>query len=126
MRAGAGLKSRYFIVKLTADTPLYEEGYINYGFNKIQYFEHLRLRGTRLYLIAQSFAVDMPHPEWASQQEMSCSSQFRTAYVSRYVGRAVSSMETMYKKHQRKWAEKYAKTKKVQVCRRTEKMYSLV
>ena len=106
--------------------PLFDERFINYGFNKIQYFEHLRLRGARLYLIAQSFAVDMPHPEWASQQEMSCSSQFRTAYVSRYVGRAVSSMETMYKKHQRKWAEKYAKTKKVQICRRTETMYSLV
>lgn len=57
------LKDRYFIVKMTVDTPLYEEGYINYGFNKIQYFEHLRLRGARLYIIAQSFAVDMPHPE---------------------------------------------------------------
>lgn len=46
--------------------------------------------------------------------------------MAKYVGKAVSSMETMYKKQQRKWEEKYAKTKKVQVCRRFEKMYSLV
>ena len=46
--------------------------------------------------------------------------------MAKYVGKAVSSMETMYKKQQRKWEEKYAKTKKVQVCRRFEKMNSLV
>ena len=44
-------------------TPVYDERFINYGFNKIQYFEHLRLRGAKLYLISQSFAVDMVHPE---------------------------------------------------------------
>lgn len=53
----------YFIVKYTPNTGLYEEGYINYGFNKIEYFEYLRLQGAHFYLIAQSFAVDVPHPE---------------------------------------------------------------
>ena len=55
------------LVRKWKNLPLFDERFINYGFNKIQYFEHLRLRGARLYLIAQSFAVDMPHPEWASQ-----------------------------------------------------------
>ena len=32
----------YFIVKLTPTTPVYDERFIDYGFNKIQYFEHLR------------------------------------------------------------------------------------
>ena len=116
---------RHFIVKLTPTTPVYEEGYIYYGFNKIQYFEHLRLRGARIYLIAQSFAVDMPHPEWARVGAVMCSSSFRTAYVSKYVGRAVSSMELLYKKQRNKWMKKYADTKKVHVCRRKEKMYAL-
>ena len=54
------------------------------------------------------------------------SSSFRTAYVSKYVGRAVSSMELLYKKQRNKWSKKYADTKKVKVCGRKEKMYALV
>ena len=72
------------------------------------------------------FAVDMPHPEWARVGAVMCSSSFRTAYVSKYVGRAVSSMELLYKKQRNKWMKKYADTKKVHVCRRKEKMYALV
>ena len=35
----------YFIVKYTNHTMVYDEKYINYGFNKIQYFEYWRLQG---------------------------------------------------------------------------------
>ena len=53
----------YFIVKYTNNTTVYDEKYINYGFNKIQYFEYWRLHGGEFYLLTNSFAVDMPHPE---------------------------------------------------------------
>ena len=53
----------YFIVKYTNNTTVYDEKYINYGFNKIQYFEYWRLQGGKFYLLTHSFAVDMPHPE---------------------------------------------------------------
>ena len=53
----------YFIVKYTNHTAVYDEKYINYGFNKIQYFEYWRLQGGKFYLLTNSFAVDMPHPE---------------------------------------------------------------
>ena len=53
----------YFIVKYTNNTTVYDEKYINYGFNKIQYFEYWRLQGGKFYLLTNSFAVDMPHPE---------------------------------------------------------------
>ena len=41
----------------------FHEGFINYGFNKIQYFEYWRLQGGKFYLLTHSYAVDMPHPE---------------------------------------------------------------
>ena len=48
-------------MRLTPTTPLYDERFMNYGFNKIQYFEYLRLSGARFYLLTQSFGVDVPH-----------------------------------------------------------------
>ena len=51
----------YFIVKYTNHTTVYDEKYINYGFNKISYVETLRLTGYSFYLASRMFAFDLPH-----------------------------------------------------------------
>ena len=42
--------------------PLFDERFINYGYNKVQWIEHLRWLGYQFAVMAHSFAVDIPHP----------------------------------------------------------------
>lgn len=51
-----------FVMKISSILPFYHEGFIDYGFNQISFFEHLRLRGFRMSLLGNSFLV-------SSQQE---------------------------------------------------------
>ena len=53
----------YAVIRRSEVNPIFHPYYINYGFNKIQYFEYWRLHGGKFYLLTNSFAVDMPHPE---------------------------------------------------------------
>ena len=40
---------------------LFYDRFINYGFNKIEYVETLRLEGYRFLLAGNMFAFDLPH-----------------------------------------------------------------
>ena len=51
----------YVMVKRWEGLPLFDERFINYGFNKVQWIEHLRYLGFEFHVLAQSYAVDMPH-----------------------------------------------------------------
>ena len=44
-------------------TPLFEERFVNYGYNKVQLIEHLRSAGYTFYILTQAFAMDVPHEE---------------------------------------------------------------
>lgn len=37
-----GVMCSYLVLKYTPSLPLFDERFINYGYNKIQYMEHLR------------------------------------------------------------------------------------
>lgn len=37
-----GMMCSYLVLKYTPSLPLFDERFINYGYNKIQYMEHLR------------------------------------------------------------------------------------
>lgn len=50
------------MVRRSSHLPLFDERFINYGYNKVQWIEHLRWIGYQFGVIAQSFAVDVPHP----------------------------------------------------------------
>ena len=62
----------YLVVRRSAHLPLFDERFINYGYNKVQWVEHLRwigglvvvcwFIGYQFAILGQSFAVDIPHP----------------------------------------------------------------
>ena len=58
------LRNRYVILKRTPTTPLFDKRFINYGYNKVQLFEHLRAAGYHFYILTQTFAMDVPHEEY--------------------------------------------------------------
>ena len=49
-------------MKLTERVPHFDERFVNYGKNKVQWITHLRLLGYQFYVLSQSFAIDVPHP----------------------------------------------------------------
>lgn len=63
------------MVRRSAFLPLFDDRFINYGYNKVQWVETLRWLGFQFALVTQSFAVDMPHPpseyarSWTKQWE---------------------------------------------------------
>ena len=52
------------MVRYTPNTPLFVEEFIDYGFNKVQYFENLRQAGYSFFILNHAFATDYPHPEY--------------------------------------------------------------
>ena len=57
---------------------------------------------------------------------MKSSSTRRNAYVKMYSGSGVSTMEVLYWKLQKRWAKKFAKVKKVNMCKKGGKQYVTV
>ncbi|KAM7454746.1 hypothetical protein BLSTO_04496 [Blastocystis sp. subtype 1] len=52
----------YVMVKKTPSLPPFDERFLNYGYNKVQWLEHLRYRGYAFSVLTHGFAVDVPHP----------------------------------------------------------------
>ena len=67
------------MVKKSSFLPLFNEDFYNYGFNKVQWIEHLRYSGFEFYLAGKTFAVDVPHHE--SAYALSYKYQFITRNV---------------------------------------------
>lgn len=44
--------------------PLFDERFINYGFNKQQWVEHLRYKGYKFAQLVQGYGIDIPHPSY--------------------------------------------------------------
>ena len=56
------IQEPYVFVKLTKKTPRFDERFVNYGKNKVQWITHLRLLGFKFFVLSQSFAIDVQHP----------------------------------------------------------------
>ena len=48
-------------MKLSSILPYYHDGFIDYGFSQISFFEHLRLRGFAMNLLGKAFLVSPVH-----------------------------------------------------------------
>ena len=57
-------RSRYVILKYTPSTPMYDERFVGYGYNKLQLIEHLRTANYKFYLLNHAFMIDLAHKEW--------------------------------------------------------------
>ena len=52
------------MVKKSKSLPLFDERFVNYGFNKITWLHHLIRRGYYFGVLSRCFVMDMPHPEY--------------------------------------------------------------
>lgn len=52
----------YVFVKRSPSLPRFDERFVDYGKNKVQFVSHLRMLGYKYYVLSQSFAIDVPHP----------------------------------------------------------------
>ena len=44
--------------------PLFDERFINYGYNKIEWIETLRYTGYKFAVLINGFGMDVPHPSY--------------------------------------------------------------
>lgn len=51
------------MLQYNKDTLLFDERFINYGCNKVQYVDHLRYQGYSFYIPSDVFSVDLVHRE---------------------------------------------------------------
>lgn len=93
------------ILKRDVTTPLYSESFYNYGYNKVQLFEHLRAAGFQFYILNNVFAVDVPHPN----------SVFRKNYLEDTTG-LWTIMRRRYMIFLRKLSLQYPTTSRFPIC----------
>ena len=109
------------MVKYSPTIPLFEERFVNYGYNKVQYFEHLRQAGFQFYILNQAFAMDFPHPEQTIIVVDNSSSGFRKKYLGKM--HATNDMKIVYNGLQMRLNEQYRSVENFPVCFRIQKAY---
>lgn len=58
------MRIRYMMVRKVPHLPLFDERFVDYGKNKVQWIIHLRMIGYKYHVLSQSFAIDVPHPKY--------------------------------------------------------------
>lgn len=71
----------YVFVKRSPSLPRFDERFVDYGKNKVQFVSHLRMLGYKYYVLSQSFAIDVPHPRWLWRARVSCRSKISTDWL---------------------------------------------
>ena len=59
----------YVILKKTEGMPRFDERFVNYGYNKVEFLTELRYSGWRFYVLGTAFGIDVPHPRSKYQQK---------------------------------------------------------
>lgn len=80
------------MVKKSPYLPLFNEDFYNYGFNKVQWIEHLRYSGFEFYLAGKTFAVDVPHHEFILNYRIMIRSALATSYKYQFIMRNVEML----------------------------------
>ena len=57
----ADFQEPYVMLRYTKNTPLFDERFVDYGYNKVQLFEHLRAAGYKFHIINNAFSIDILH-----------------------------------------------------------------
>ena len=51
----------YLLVRLSPQLPLFDERFVNYGYNKVQFIDELEHRGYVFAVLTVGFGFDIPH-----------------------------------------------------------------
>ncbi|CBK21893.2 uncharacterized protein [Blastocystis hominis] len=71
----------YVILKKTEGMPRFDERFVNYGYNKVEFLTELRYSGWRFYVLGTAFGIDVPHPRSKYQQKfVTCSRSFSMSW----------------------------------------------
>ncbi len=76
------------MIKKTNEMPLFDERFINFGFNKIEWIETLRYTGYKFAVLINGFGMDVPHPQY---YHLTISIYFRSIYKKKYINSVASS-----------------------------------
>lgn len=71
------MMTSYVMVRKCDSMPMFDERFVNYGYNKVQWLEHLRYVGYDFEILTNGFAVDIPHKR----------SQYWSAFVGDLFGK---------------------------------------
>ena len=82
----------YVMMRYNEKTLLFDERFINYGCNKVQYVDHLRYKGYAFYIPGDVFSVDLVHKEWDWIRMVNDSSSFRNRFMNSYGGKNLPVM----------------------------------
>ena len=58
------------MIRYSESTPYFDERFVNYGCNKVQFIDLLRNMGYRFYILTQSFAMDVAHHEYTRSKRL--------------------------------------------------------
>ena len=83
---------RYLIVRKSDHLPLFDERFINYGYNKQQWVEHLRYIGYKFAQLVQGYGIDIPHPSFFLLNYLS---MFRTKFKKQWDWKVPSPVKRM-------------------------------
>ena len=95
----------YLLMKVFEGMVLFDERFVNYGYNKVQFFEHLRSAGYSFYILNNAYAMDLPHPD----------SKLRSMYIASVNGEGLK-MKQRYSVFQEMLSKKYANATRFPVC----------
>lgn len=95
----------YVLMKVHEKMPLFDERFVDYGYNKVQFIEHLRSAGYSFFILNNAFAMDLPHPD----------STFRRKYVASARGESLR-MKQKYSVFQEMLSKRYVNRTRFPVC----------
>ena len=111
------------MLRYSPSTPLFDESFVNYGYNKVQLIEHLRQSGYTFYILNHAFAMDFPHPEYVILILLlsflslfilfTYSSLFRRQYIN---GKLKMEMKNAFNVFQQSLLNQYANITNTHIC----------
>ena len=79
---GRGVTGSYLIVRRSASLPRFDERFVNYGYNKVQWVANLRYAGYRFYVLGTDFAMDVAHPRWEREEKVTYRSKLQVSFLN--------------------------------------------
>lgn len=110
------LTNRYLFLRYYPDMLLFDERFVNYGCNKVQFVDQLRLMGYDFYLLTRSFAMDLVHHESFCGMAFTISSSFRKSYLLYARAGLAGKMRKLCNVYMAKTEQVYVNKSHVGIC----------
>ena len=98
----------YVLLKRSPSTPVFDERFVDYGYNKIQLVEHLRHVGYDFLVLMTSYGMDMPHR----------SSKLRSSFLKRV--NDTDSMSSLFMQFRQELAENFTAHPSIALCEKAK------